>query len=386
MERIILHIDMDAFFASIEQRDNLELRGKPIIVGGSTGNKGVVSTASYEARKFGVHSAMPIFQAKKLCPAGIFIKGNYHKYAFESVKIINICHTIAPIVEPVSVDEAFLDVSGSIPFFKSKRQIAETLQNKILQKLHLTCSIGIAPNKLLAKIASEMNKPSGIKIIENDEVKQLLDNLPIEKMFGIGKKTAITLKSFGVYSAGDLGRFPESILIKKFGKVGNQLSLMGKGIDNSPVVPVSKIPKPKSIGNEITLSKNIGNKEKLRKVLLQLTHKTAYRLRRKYASAHTITLKVKYDNFSVNTFNHTVEQAVNYDSEIYKIVINLFDKIRLGFRKVRLLGVRLSNLEFADDPIQLSIFSIYKKKFAIISQAVDKLKQKYGEEIINIGK
>jgi len=385
MERIILHIDMDAFFASIEQRDNPELKGKPVIVGGGVENKGVVSTASYEARKFGIHSAMPIYQAKQLCPAGIFIKGNYQKYAFESVKIINICHTIAPIVEPVSVDEAFLDVSGSIPFFKSKKQIAETLQNKILQRLHLTCSIGIAPNKLLAKIASEMNKPSGIKIIEKNEVKQLLDNLPIEKMFGIGKKTAITLKNFGVYSAGDLGRFPESILIKKFGKVGKQLSLMGKGIDSSPVVPVSKTSKPKSIGNEITLSKNIGNKEKLRGVLLQLTHKTAYRLRRKHASAHTITLKVKYDNFSVNTFNHTVEQAVNYDYEIYRIVIDLFDKINLGFHKIRLLGIRLSNMEFADDPIQLEIFSVYKKKFANISWAVDKLKQKYGEEIINIG-
>lgn len=385
MERIILHIDMDAFFASVEQRDNPELRGKPVIVSGSTGNKGVVSTASYEARKFGIHSAMPIFQAKKFCPKAIFLKANFHKYMKESVRLIKICHTVTPIVEPFSIDELFLDVSGCIPLFKSELQIAETLKEKIWKELQLTCSIGIAPNKLLAKIASDMKKPAGITIIEKRKVEKFLDNLPIKEMFGIGTKTARILKNFGVYTARDLGRFPDSILIKKFGKFGRQLSLMGKGIDDSPVVPVSKTSKPKSIGNEITLSENTGDKEKLRKVLLQLTQKTAYRLRRKHASAHTLTLKIKYDNFSVSTFNHTVEEPLIYDSEIYKAVIDLFEKVYLGFRKVRLLGIKLSNLEFTDDPIQLTIFSIYKKKFASIFQAVDKLKQKYGEKIINIG-
>ncbi len=387
MERIILHIDMDAFFAAIEQRDNPELQGKPVVVGGSDGDKGVVSTASYEARKFGIHSAMPIYQAKKLCPDAKFIKGNYHKYAEESVKIINICQTITPIVEPVSVDEVFLDISGSIPFFESKIQIAETLQNRISQELHLTCAVGIAPNKLLAKIATEMNKPSGITIIEKNMVTKFLDNLHIEKMFGIGEKTAIILKNLGIYTSGDLGRFPESILVKRFGKFGKKLSYMGKGIDNSSIVPISSNnrKRPKSISNEITLLENTSDKEKIKKILLQLTHKTSYRLRKKNSSAHTITLKIKYDNLSVNTFNHTVEKAISYDNDIYKIVIDLFDKINIGFRKIRLLGVRLSNLEYKDDPIQLEIFSIYRKKFARVSKAVDKLKEKFGEEIINIG-
>lgn len=378
---------MDAFFATIEQRDNPELRGRPVIVGGGADNKGVVSTASYEARKFGIHSAMPIYQAKKLCPDAIFTKGNYHKYAEESVKIINICQTITSIVEPVSVDEVYLDISGSIPFFESKQQIAETLQNKILNELHLTCSIGIAPNKLLAKIATEINKPSGITIIEKNDVEKLFDNMPIEKMFGIGKKTAITLKNLGIYTSGDLGRFPESILVKQFGKFGKKLSYMGKGIDKSPVVAISSNNrnKPKSISNEITLLENTSDKERIKKILLKLTHKTSYRLRKKNALAHTITLKIKYDNFSVKTFNHTIEQTISYDYEIYKVIIDLFDNINLGFRKIRLLGVRLSNLKYKDDPTQLEIFSIYRKKLSRVSQAVDKLKEKFGEEIINIG-
>ncbi|MBC8525328.1 MAG: DNA polymerase IV, partial [Candidatus Cloacimonetes bacterium] len=294
-------------------------------------------------------------------------------------------HTITPIAEPVSIDEVFLDISGCLPLFKSKKEIAQTLQRRVWEKQHLTASIGIAPNKLLAKIASDFKKPSGITIIHRDDVKKFLQKLLVHEVPGIGKKTNKILNNLGIKFVDDINKFTESILVQKFGKYGRHLFQIGKGIDDSSVIPVSRKPKPKSIGNEITLSESTRDKEKLRKVLLQLTHETAYRLRKKNAVAHTITLKVKYDDFSVNTFNHTIEQAVNYDSEIYKIVIGLFDKINLGFRKIRLLGIRLSNLEFAEDPVQLTIFSLYKKKFASISQAVDKLKQKYGEKIINIG-
>lgn len=385
MERIILHIDMDAFFASIEERDNPNLRGKPIVVGGEEGNKGVVSTASYEARKFGIHSAMPIYQAKKLCPKVIVVHPNFIKYAHVSVRILEICHTITPIVEPVSIDEFFLDISGSIPFFRTKQEIAETLQKKVLDELDLTCSIGVAPNKLLAKIASAQHKPAGITIIEPEKVEQFLATLPIEKMPGIGEKTATILHNLGIKLAGEIGRLPENLLFRKFGKIGTQLYQMGKGIDTRPVIPVTQSPLPKSIGKEITLSSPTVNREVIRKTLLDLTHQVVFRLRKHKARAHTITLKIRFDDLTVHTINHTVQEALEYDTDIFKIALSLFNKIDFGIRKIRLLGIRLSNLEFLDDPIQLMIFSLYEKKFAKISLAVDKLKQKYGEEIINIG-
>ncbi|MGC9337058.1 MAG: DNA polymerase IV [Candidatus Cloacimonadia bacterium] len=385
MERIILHIDMDAFFASIEQRDNPNLRGKPIVVGGEEGNKGVVSTASYEARKFGIHSAMPIYQAKKLYPKLIVVQPNFIKYAQVSVRILNICHLFTPIVEPVSIDEFFLDISGTIPLFGSKREIAESLQKKVLHDLELSCSIGIAPNKLLAKIASDQHKPAGITIIQPADVESFLANLPIEKIPGIGDKTAAILRNMGIRWAGEIGELSQELLRRKFGKLGIRLYQVGKGIDDTPVIPVAQSPRPKSIGKEVTLSHPTVNREMIRKTFLHLTNKVAFRLRKDKARAHTITLKVKFDDLTVHTINHTVEEALEYEADIFKIAISLFNKIDLGIRKIRLLGIRLSNLEFLNDPIQLTIFSLYKKKFAKISLAIDKLKQKYGEEIISIG-
>lgn len=386
MERIILHLDMDAFFAAIEQRDNPKLIGKPVVVGGDEGNKGVVSTASYEAREYGIHSAMPIFEAKKLCPNAFYLRGNFKKYIKDSISLVEICQSISPIIQPTSIDELFIDISGSIPFFNSKREIAETLQKVVWKKLHLTCSIGIAPNKLLAKITSEVKKPSGITILEKENIEKFLGNLSIEKVAGIGEKTTKILKNLGIHTVGNLNKYPESILVKKFGKFGKHLAQIGKGIDDSPVIPISKKPKPKSIGNEITLSESTRNKNQLRKMLLELTNKTAYRLRKKNAIAFTITLKIKYDNFVVKTFSQTLDKPINYDSEIYKIISGMLDKMNFGFHKVRLLGIRLTNLKFSNDPIQLSIFSIYEEKFANISKAVDKLRQKFGESIIDIGK
>ncbi|MBC8312900.1 MAG: DNA polymerase IV [Candidatus Cloacimonetes bacterium] len=386
MERIILHLDMDAFFAAIEQRDNPKLIGKPVVVGGDEGNKGVVSTASYEAREYGIHSAMPISEAKKLCPNAFYLRGNFKKYIKDSISLVEICQSISPIIQPTSIDELFIDISGSIPFFNSKREIAETLQKVVWKKLHLTCSIGIAPNKLLAKITSEVKKPSGITILEKENIEKFLGNLSIEKVAGIGEKTTKILKNLGIHTVGNLNKYPESILVKKFGKFGKHLAQIGKGIDDSPVIPISKKPKPKSIGNEITFSESTRNKDQLRKMLLELTNKTAYRLRKKNAVAFTITLKIKYDNFVVKTFSQTLDKPINYDSEIYKIISGMLDKMNFGFHKVRLLGIRLTNLKFSNDPIQLSIFSIYEEKFANISKAVDKLRQKFGESIIDIGK
>lgn len=378
---------MDAFFAAIEQRDNPELRGKSVIIGGETSNRGVVSTASYEARKFGVHSAMPIFQARKLCPHGIFMRGNFDKYSEASKKLTEICKEITPYVKKTSIDEAYLDISGAMPLYKSCKEIALTLKRKISTQLQLTCSIGIAPNRMLAKIASEMQKPDGLKIIDEKNIYSILKNLPVEKIPGIGKKTTKILQQLGVYTAEDLSNAPRKILFKHFGKFGENISFlnMGTEVAERTAFLEKNHKKTKSIGNEITLKENSKDEEYLKKMLLKLTNKVCYRVRKISASAKTVTLKVKYDNFSEKSFNQTVTEAICYEVEVYKIILELLEKLDLHLHKIRLIGIRLSNLEFKDETVQMNIFTQDKERIGKIITAIDELREKYGREIINIG-
>lgn len=344
--RSIIHVDMDAFYASVEERDNPSLKGKPIIVGGSLKNRGVVTTASYEARKYGVHSAMAIYKAKKLCPEGIFLPVNMAKYKEVSIEVHNIFKRYSRIIEPISIDEAFIDVTGKNPFF-----IAKNIKRDIKNELNLTASIGISVNKFLAKLASDLEKPDGFTVIRQEEAMEFLKPLPIRKLWGVGPKTEKELNRMGIYTIGDLQDYDIKVLVDRFGKKGRELSYFSKGIDNRPVeIDITT----QSIGEEETFKEDISNVEildhKLKEYSLNLSHK----LELKGYLTKTITVKIKYENFSTETRSSTLYIPTDDYLAIYNVSSSLL-KNKFSFdKKVRLLGLTVSNFIYPNDPIQLS--------------------------------
>ncbi|MEE8300404.1 MAG: DNA polymerase IV, partial [Desulfatiglandales bacterium] len=294
MARTILHVDMDAFFAAIEVLDNPSLKGRPVIVGGST-DRGVVSTASYEARRFGIHSAMPIFKAREKCPQGIFLPVRKGRYKEVSKGIMDILKDFTPLVEGVSIDEAYLDITGCEDLFGNAEEIARHIKARIGKETGLTCSIGIAPNKFLAKIASDMHKPDGLTIISADGVDTFLSRLPVEKIPGVGKRTIKSLRPYGIKTAGGLRRFSKEQLLKDFGRFGGRLYELARGMDNSPVVPYREV---KSISSEETLPSDTGDFSILKEKLISHADKVAWRLRKEGLRGRTITLKIKLDDFT----------------------------------------------------------------------------------------
>lgn len=372
---------MDAFFAAVEQRNHPEYRGKPLIVGadpqGGKG-RGVVSTCSYEARKYGVHSAMPVSRAYKLCPQGIFVPPNGHLYSQVSKDIFKIFFEFTDLVEPLSIDEAFLDISGSMNLFKSKEDIGKKLKNRIYEDQRITGSAGIAPNKFLAKIASEIKKPDGLVIVEPNEVTGFLYPLPVFRMWGAGKKTIIKLENAGIHTIGDLAALPRDVLESKFGKLGTHFYHLAKGEDNRDVVPDHGV---KSVSNEITFSHDISNKEQINKTLLQLSEKVAYRLRQKNLKGRTIHLKLRYEGFETVTRNRTLRMNTANTEVIYKTISELFKKAYQTYRKVRLLGVGVSGFTRESD-YQLSIFDDPGDENSRLDVVADLIKSRFGRSSI----
>lgn len=345
-KRTILHVDMDAFFASIEQRDNPKYKGKPIIVGGSIDNRGVVSTASYEARSFGVHSAMAIVTAKKLCPNGYFIPVNMAKYKKVSREIQKIFSKYSMNIEPISIDEAFLDITGLSPL-----KTAKSIKEEILIEQELTASIGISNNKFLAKLASEMEKPNGLTIIRQEEAIQFLKPLPINKLWGVGPKTEEELNRIGIYTIGDLQNYDMEVLFEKFGKRGEELMQFSLGIDDRPI---ERNITCQSIGEEETFSKDIINMSILRKKLVKFSQNLSFQLEQKGYLARTITVKIKYEDFSIESRSITLNIPTNNAFQIYEasnLILNRKFRIK---KKVRLLGLAVSNFIYPDEPLQLS--------------------------------
>jgi len=333
----------------------------------------------------GCHSGLSVFEARQLCPDGYYVVGNHNKYVYASMRIIEICHLFTPIVEPFSVDEMFLDVTGSIRYFGSKEAVAEGIRQEIKKRLNLPSSVGVAPNKVLAKLASKFAKPDGFFIIDNNNKAEILEELEVDKLFGIGHRTKDKLNKMGIYTAGQLGRFPLEILRRKFGVIGDYLSAIGRGEYDSDVVALNQAQRPKSVSNETTLYNPTRNREYLRKVLLSLVNKVCYRLRKHEAKARTIGIVIRMDTFVTHSYHHTVDKDLFYDAEIYQEVLKLFDKVDFGLNSVRLVGVYTANLVYERDPLQLRIFPLYDEKKLSIVQAVDSLKNKYGTSIINIG-
>lgn len=342
LSRKIIHIDMDAFFAAVEIRDNPKLRGKPVIIGSDprqTGGRGVVSTCSYEARAFGVHSAMSSKEAYERCPQAVFISGNYEKYKSVGLQIRAIFKRYTDLIEPMSIDEAYLDVTENKLGIKSAVKIARLIQKDIWQELHLTASAGVSYNKFLAKMASDYQKPHGLTVILPEQAEDFLKQMDISKFHGVGKKTVERLHQMGVFTGADLLEVPEVTLIDRFGRLGYDLYRKARGIHNSPVKS-NRI--RKSIGKEKTYGKILRAEEDIKKELTLLSEKVALNLHQQEKAGKIVILKIRYEDFSTLTKRKSIAQKTQAASQISQIALQLYEELSEKERGVRLLGITMT--------------------------------------------
>ena len=373
---MILHIDMDAFYASVEQRDRPELVGRPVIVGGTPEGRGVVAAASYEARTFGIHSAMPAVTAKRLCPRGIFLRPRMEDYAEISEQIRTIFHSYTPLVEPLSLDEAFLDVTGSQSLFGSAVQIGRAIKHEIHQRLKLVASVGVAPNKFLAKIASDLQKPDGFVVVEPGKEQPFLDPLSVGRLWGVGKVTGAIFERLGVRRIEQLRQLPLDLLQQQFGHSGQHLWELARGIDDRPVVPEQQA---KSISHETTFAQDVTDPETLQAWLMELSEQVGCRLRRHGLQGRTVQLKVRYADFHTVTRAQTLPQATDVTQEIRQIASRMLAE-RLPARRlrIRLLGVGVSGLD-RPKAVQLSLFpDPQHEQQTRLDEVSDQIREKFG--------
>ena len=376
MERIILHIDMDAFFAAVEQRDHEEYRGKPVIVGG-LGPRGVVSTASYEARKFGVHSAMAMATARKRCPGAVFLPGDHARYRDVSRQIFSILARYSPVIEPLSIDEGFLDLTGMERLMGNPRAYGEDIKRAVREETGLTASVGIAPNKFLAKLASDLEKPDGLVVIRPEDAEAVLAPLSVSRIFGVGKKTEARLAALGFKTIGQLAAADRKKLARTVGeRMASQLLALAHGIDDRPVEPSREA---QSVGREETFAEDLHSREEAERVLLALSEEVGWRLRRDGLSARTVTLKLRLGSFETFTRSHTLPDPIAYDEDIFREAQTLFRAFPMPpGQGIRLLGVSAGNLSAGGE---LSLFDDHEKKDRLYD-AIDKLKGRFGEGIL----
>ncbi len=381
--RKIIHVDMDAFYASVEQRDNPELAGRPVIVAGAPEKRGVVCAASYEARKFGLHSAMPTREAIRLCPHVIILPVRMSYYEEISREIHKIFESFTSEIEPISLDEAFLDVTGSLKLFRSAEEIGREIKRQIKEKLNLIASVGIAPNKFLAKLASGLDKPDGFVVITEEDKQAILDKLDISKIWGIGKKSQQELKAKGIHTIYELRKIPIKALREIFGIQAQEISELARGIDNRPVELYRKV---KSISTEQTFAEDIDEREILLSILLHQVEDVAYRLRRANLVAKTVTLKLRYGNFRTITRSESFEYSTNITQILWEHAKRLFlEWHRTDGKALRLLGFGVSGLQ-KENSGQLRLFvDIQEEKQKRIDEAIDKLKNKFGDNVIKRG-
>jgi len=340
-QRKIIHIDMDAFFASVEQRDKPDLQGHPVIVGGKPDSRGVVAACSYEARQFGIHSAMPSAHAKRLCPDAIFVPPRFNAYRDVSQQLHDIFSEFTHLIEPLSLDEAYLDVSACQRQQGSATLIAEEIIGKIIQELNLSASAGVSYNKFLAKIASDMDKPGGLYVIKPEQAQAFILGLPVRKFFGVGKVTEKKMHQLGIHTGADLHKWTEPALLEKFGKSGSYYFRIARGIDDRPVRNQRQ---RKSIGKEITFGSDIVDMDEINSHLQELSLRVMDLLQQKNQTARTLTLKVKYQDFTQITRSISFTDAITHATDITQALSELLAKTELGHRPCRLLGLNVSNL------------------------------------------
>jgi len=381
--RHIVHVDMDAFFAAIEQLDRPELRGKPVLVGGDPQGRGVVSTASYEARPFDCHSAMPMAQAVRLCPQAVVVHPRMERYVEVSRQVFEILEQFTPLVEPLSIDEAFLDVTGSERLFGPAEQLARELKRRIHAEMKLTASVGLAPNKFLAKLASDLQKPDGLVIVRSDGVQEFLAPLPIERLWGVGQATLKRFERLRVRTFGNARRLTESELRRELGEVGEHFYHLVRGEDERPVVPDREA---KSISHEETFATDVSDPEYLRGVLLSQAESVARRLRRHDLLARTVFIKIRRHDFRTATRRITLETLTDQTAVLWHAAAELFEKwARAGVRPVRLIGMGLTQLS-AREGQQLGLFdqdAVDRRRS--LDQTIDEIRERFGRDAISRG-
>jgi len=380
MARWIIHVDMDEFFAAVEKLDNPELNGKPLLVGGDPKRRGVVSTASYEARAYGCRSAMPMSTAIRLCPQAVVLPVRMKRYREVSDKVFEILRRFTPLVEPASIDEAFLDVSGCELLFGSPETIGRKIKETIRKEIGLTASIGVAPNKFLAKLASDMEKPDGFVVIKPERVVEFLDPLPVEKLWGVGPATLKKFKRLGIQTIGQLRRYPVESLVASLGSAGELYHALANGIDHRPVEPVRR---PKSLSSECTFPEDVADAEHLRRTLLEHVEEVARRLRRHRLEARVVSVKFRDGRFKTSTRRVTLPEPTNVSLELWEAARSIFEKWRKdSFRPLRLLGFCASGLIEEGAAPQSLLPDRRHERAANLDRAADRIAERFGPEAI----
>ena len=368
----ILHVDLDAFYASVEVLKDPSLRGKPVVVGGA-GPRGVVASASYEARRYGIHSAMPGVRAKRLCPDAVFLPADFTAYKVHSNRFREILLAHTPLVEPISLDEAFLDVGGATSLFGPPLAIATKIRADVEREVGVTCSVGVASTKFVAKLASDGCKPDGVLIVPADEVMAYLEPLPVGRLWGVGEKTGEVLGRLAIRTIGDLGRTPESILERLLGEQSaRHLAQLAHGIDDRDVVPYEA---PKSVGHEETFERDLDDEETILRELLALSGRVASRLRADGYRARTVTLKVRLATFTTLTRARTLPDATDVAADLYRVAAELYRALPGERRRIRLLGVQASGLvQGAAEQLVL----LRGERWGEVERAVDRIEARFG--------
>lgn len=376
----ILHVDMDAFYASVAELDNPQYKGKALVVG--AGVRGVVLSANYEARKFGIRAAMPVGRAKRMAPHAIFIAPEHYRYAEISERIMTIFNSFTPLVEPISLDEAFLDVTGSQKLFGDGREIAAKIRAQVEQEEGITCSVGIAQSKFIAKLASQHCKPNGMLEIKSDRILEFLHPLPVRALWGVGPKTAESLDRLGLHTVADIANSSRSTLIRALGDAtGESLYELAWGRDYRDVIPDEP---EKSIGNEETFSRDMDNPEEILAEFLRMTEKATARLRERGLFAKTITMKIKFADFTTLSRAKTLPIGIDSTQETYEIVKKLYLALRNEGARIRLVGVSLSNL-LTQAPVQLEL-GARDRGWRDADTAIDKAKARFGRGSVRPGR
>ena len=375
MTRTIIHADMDAFYASVEVFDDPSLRGRPVIVGGRPGDRGVVSAASYEARAFGVHSAMPLRTAARRCPDGVFLPVRPERYREISESVMAIFATYTPLVEPISLDEAFLDVSGSAAAFGDGATIGRRIKGRVLEELGLVVSVGVAGNKLVAKVASDLRKPDALVVVEPGDEAAFLAPLPIRRLWGVGPQAQAALGEYGVTTIGQLASLSPATLHRRFGRHGDEIAARARGEDTAPVQPFHA---PKSIGHEHTFDVDTADMGKLEATLLDVAESVASRLRRHDLAARAVQLKLRYEGFETLTRQAPLPRQTRESEPIYATGLALLQRTLVDGRAVRLVGLTAIGLT---DAQQLTLFDAPARGDRL-AQSIDRLRERFGDGAI----
>lgn len=381
----IIHVDMDAFFASVEIRERPELADKPVIVGGRPDQRGVVAAANYIARQFGVHSAMPTATALRLCPQAVVLRGRHGLYAEISQQIHAIFERYTPQIEPLSLDEAFLDVTASISLFGSAEEIGRAIKQAIKDELNLVASVGVAPNKYLAKLASDVDKPDGFVVVKEEEIEEFLAPLPVSRIWGVGKVAAKTFEKLGINTIEQLRAYSPQLLRQHFGSSGEHFLQLAHGIDDRPVASEHEA---KSVSNETTFAVDITDEEVLLEWLHALTEQVTQRLRIQGLKGRTIQLKVRLADFTTLTRSQTLEEVTDVTAKVWQIVRELFyNRLPRPLQPVRLVGVGVSNFTQEPEKVQPDLFDdLDGDRQKTLDALLDTMQSRFGRSVVRRGK